>query len=71
MAEILHVYLKRSIDLFHMCFQQKIKILYFFQRFKGEKKSHERGPAIRLLTPNGIFELFLINIFESNVKFGL
>jgi hypothetical protein len=58
-----------SINLFHMCFQQKIKILNFFQRFKGEKKSHERGPAIRLLTPN-ISELFLINIFEINAKFG-
>jgi hypothetical protein len=37
------------------------------QRFKGEKKSHERGPAIKQLTPNGISELFLINIFEINV----
>jgi hypothetical protein len=71
MLETLHVYLKRFINLFHLCFQQKIKILYFFQRFKGEKKSHERGPAIRLLTPNGIFGFFLINIFEINSKFDL
>jgi hypothetical protein len=32
--------------------------LYFFQRFKGEKKSRERGPAIWLLTPNGTFGIF-------------
>jgi hypothetical protein len=51
-----------------MCFQQKKKILYFFQRFKGEKKSNETGPAIWLLTPNGIFGLFQICLFEISKK---
>jgi hypothetical protein len=50
-----------------MCFQQKKEILYFFQRFKGEKKSRESGAAIWLLTPNGTFGIFLISIFEINV----
>jgi hypothetical protein len=35
------------------------------------KKNLTRGPALRLLTPNGIFGFFLfLNIIEINVKFG-
>jgi hypothetical protein len=41
-----------STNVFCMCLQQKNNILYFSQRFEGEKKSHERGLAG--LTPNGV-----------------
>jgi hypothetical protein len=52
MVEIFHVYSKKIHELISYLFQPKIYILYFFQRFKGEKKSQERGPAIRLLDPS-------------------
>jgi hypothetical protein len=58
MVQILHVYSKKIHQLISYVFQQKVKILYFFQQFKGEKKSHERGPAIWLLTPNDSFSFF-------------
>jgi hypothetical protein len=69
MVEILHVDLKKIHQLVSYVFLAENKNLVFFQHFKGEKYL-ERGPAIWLLTPNGIFGYFLINIFEINVKFG-
>jgi hypothetical protein len=47
MVEILHVYLKNVHQLISYVFSAEKKIFcIFFQRYEGEKKFHERGPAI-------------------------
>jgi hypothetical protein len=70
MVQILHLYFKKNHQLISYGFSAEKENLVFFPTVQRLKKSHERDPVIRLLTPNGISELFLINIFEINVKFG-
>jgi hypothetical protein len=54
----MYVYLKKIHQLVSFVFLAENSNLVFFPTVEGEKKSHERGSAIRLLTPNGIFVFF-------------